>query len=151
MQDKIKFFKGPSNKLDSAQIQSGSFYLTEDTNDMYYATNNNTLIAIFSNPKKRIQKIQTYYSTVNSNKPISYPPNEKEWKTTFSDYIPGQPGYSVECTLFMDGTYQYSTIKDYITDQDIDLICTIPGLGTSLVGDMKLNNSILNKTINGEE
>lgn len=133
---KLQFFKGHSSKLSSMNKQPCCFYFVEDTHDMYYTTDYNELITIFANPQKRIKQVLTYYSVSTSNKPTQYPPNENEWKLFSSDYVPGQPGYSIECTVFMDGTYKYSKVRDYITEADIDLICSQNDLSTSVVGEM---------------
>ena len=118
----LKFFKGIEENLpneDNREI--GSFYLTEDTLDFYYASQKD-LVKLASNPHETIKEIHSFYSTTTNRPPNNYPPSA-DWSSTPPEYEKGQQIYSVSCIVYMDEHYIYSNVNELITWDDIDTIC----------------------------
>lgn len=143
---KLKFFKGKLKNLPKNKTE-GSFYIAEDTYDIYYAKNNQQEIKLFTNPKYRIKDVQTYYSIITNEKPALYPPSSDWTLAKSNNFGYGQSGAKVTCIIYMDGHYEYSEVDDLITFEEIDFICnnTITNnkntsvLHQGIVGEMILN------------
>ena len=124
----LNFFKGTNQRLNIAEIQPNSFYITTDTKDFYYTDENGELFRFGSNPSNTIKEIHTYYCyreiLIDE---LEFPPQGMyELTEQAPEYTDDLQVYSIDCVVFMDGSYIYINPKELITWDEIDGICGTP-------------------------
>lgn len=123
----LKFFKGKKAQFPtSGNREPYSFYMVEDTNDFYYTDQYCQKIRLSADPSTTIKEIYTYYNTNNNVLPNTYPvPTSSGWVTEEPIYYDGNQIYKTKCILYMDDHYEFSTVEELITHQEIDDICGV--------------------------
>lgn len=158
--NKIKFLQGPKDDLyiknadgtvsnDLKSFEEGSFLLTTNIYNLYYVSENNTLIKLISDPSNTIKEIHTYYylekNPINPpTTPTIFPPDETKWSLITPNYTEGDIFYKINCIVYISGDYEYKNLDRLLGYEDIDAI-VIEDFGTSLLGQgkigfVKLNN-----------
>lgn len=127
----LNFFQGKKENLPiTNNIEPHSFYMTTDSYDLYYSDENKSLQRLAANPSETIKEIHTFYNVLSKEIPTSYPPNYDitGWTEDASKapYVEGNQVYSIDCFIYMDGSYKYQEVEELITQNEIDEICGTP-------------------------